>query len=86
MADQQSQSQKDPSLYHLPPQSIEAEESLLSAILVDNNTLLDVVEILSAVDFYRSAHQKILNASIKKEREKAIQLMEQHIQEVRTSY
>jgi hypothetical protein len=35
MADQQLQSQKDPSLYRLPPQSIEAEESLLSAILVD---------------------------------------------------
>jgi replicative DNA helicase len=62
MAEQQSQSQKDPSLYHLPPQSIEAEESLLSAILVDNNTLLDVVEILSAPDFYRSAHQKIFAA------------------------
>ena len=43
MADQQLQNQKDPSLYHLPPQSIEAEESLLSAILLDNNTLLDVV-------------------------------------------
>ncbi len=64
MADQQVQKQKDPSLYHLPPQSIEAEESLLSAILVDNNTLLDVVEILSADDFYRTAHQKIFAAII----------------------
>ncbi|MCK5202502.1 MAG: replicative DNA helicase, partial [Desulfobacterales bacterium] len=43
----------------MPPQSIEAEESLLSAILIDNNTLLDVVEILSTADFYRTAHQKI---------------------------
>ncbi|MGW8304085.1 MAG: replicative DNA helicase [Desulfobacterales bacterium] len=59
MAEQQLQSQKDPSLYRLPPQSIEAEESLLSAILVDNNTLLDVIEILSTDDFYRTAHQKI---------------------------
>lgn len=33
-----------------------------------------------------SAHQKILNAIINKEREKAIQLMEQHIQEIKTSY
>ena len=64
MADQQLQNQKDPSLYRLPPQSIEAEESLLSAILVDNNTLLDVVEILSADDFYRTAHQKIFAAII----------------------
>ena len=64
MADQQLQNQKDPSLYHLPPQSIEAEESLLSAILLDNNTLLDVVEILAVADFYRTAHQKIYAAII----------------------
>jgi replicative DNA helicase len=62
MADQQPQNQKDPALYHLPPQSIEAEESLLSAILLDNNTLLEVVEILSVADFYRTAHQKIYAA------------------------
>ena len=53
---------KDPSLYHIPPQSLEAEESILSAILVDNNVLLDVIEILSPDDFYRSAHQKIFAA------------------------
>ena len=64
MADQQLQNQKDPSLYHLPPQSIEAEESLLSAILLDNNTLLDVVEVLAVADFYRTAHQKIYAAII----------------------
>jgi replicative DNA helicase len=64
MADQQPQNQKDPSLYHLPPQSIEAEESLLSSILLDNNTLLDVIEILAVADFYRTAHQKIFAAII----------------------
>ncbi len=53
---------KDPSLYHIPPQSLEAEESILSAILVDNDTLLEVLEILSPEDFYRSAHQKIFSA------------------------
>jgi len=50
---------KDPSLYHLPPHNLEAEESILSAILIDNNILLDVLEILSPEDFYKSAHQKI---------------------------
>ena len=54
--------EKAPSLYHLPPQSLEAEESILSAILVDNDTLLEVLEILSPKDFYRSAHQKIFAA------------------------
>ena len=62
MAETRSQKPKDPSLYHIPPQNIEAEDSLLSAILVDNDTLLDVVEILSPDDFYRSAHQKIYAA------------------------
>jgi replicative DNA helicase len=62
MPEQPLQNQKDPSLLHLPPHSIEAEESLLSAIIVDNNTLLDVIEILAAADFYRSAHHKIFAA------------------------
>ena len=52
----------DPSLKKLPPQSIEAEESILSAILLDNSTLLDVLELLSPEDFYRTAHQKIFAA------------------------
>lgn len=55
-------SSKDPSLQKLPPQSIEAEESILSAILLDNSTLLDVLEILSPDHFYRTAHQKIFAA------------------------
>jgi len=62
MADKKLKTGKDPYLYHLPPQSLEAEESILSAILVDNNTLLDILEILSPEDFYRSAHQKIFSA------------------------
>jgi replicative DNA helicase len=52
----------DPSLIHLPPQSIEAEESLFSAILIDNEALQDVVEVLTPPDFYRPAHQKIFSA------------------------
>jgi len=62
MTDSQLQTKKDPSLYHLPPQSLEAEESILSAILIDNDTLIEVLEILSPEDFYRSAHQKIFTA------------------------
>ena len=55
-------SSNDPTLQKLPPHSIEAEESILSAILLDNSTLLDVLEILSADHFYRTAHQKIFAA------------------------
>ena len=50
---------KDPTLHKLPPQSIEAEESILSAILIDNSTLIDILEILSAEDFYKTAHKLI---------------------------
>jgi replicative DNA helicase len=56
--------QNDPSLYAVPPQNIEAEQSILSAILIDNNTLLDVIEVLSQGDFYKTAHQKIYSAII----------------------
>lgn len=55
--------EKDPLLSKMPPHSLEAEESLLSAILLDNETFLDIVEILTPEDFYRSAHQKIYSAA-----------------------
>ena len=47
---------------HIPPQNVEAEESILSAILIDNHALLDVLEILAAEDFYKTAHQMIYAA------------------------
>jgi replicative DNA helicase len=64
MVDRQFQNKQDPSLYKIPPQSIEAEESLLSGILIDNNTLLDIIDIISPEDFYRSAHQKIFSGIV----------------------
>ncbi|MDM8515585.1 replicative DNA helicase [Desulfobacterales bacterium HSG16] len=48
----------------LPPQNIEAEESLISSILIDNNTLSDIVEVLTPDDFYRSSHQKIFEVCL----------------------
>jgi replicative DNA helicase len=51
--------QKDPLLHKLPPQNIEAEEALISAILIDNSTLNEIIEILSPDDFYKGAHQII---------------------------
>jgi len=62
MAERDPQAPKESELLNLPPQNIEAEESLLSAILVDNTALLEVVEILAPEDFYRTAHQKIFAA------------------------
>lgn len=55
---------KETATQHLPPQNLEAEESILSAILIDNSSLIDVLDILTAEDFYRSAHQIIFSAVI----------------------
>jgi replicative DNA helicase len=56
--------EKDPWLQKVPPQNLEAEQSILSAILIENHTLPEVLEILSEKDFYREAHQKIFSAMV----------------------
>ena len=43
----------------VPPQSLEAEDSLLGAVLLDNTALDRVVELLTPDDFYSDAHRKI---------------------------
>jgi replicative DNA helicase len=47
---------------HTPPQNIEAEQSVLGGILLDNDVLNELAGNLSADDFYKSAHQKIYSA------------------------
>jgi len=54
----------DPSSHKLPPQNIEAEQSVLGGILIENEAINKVMEILSAEDFYRDAHRKIFYAMI----------------------
>lgn len=54
--------EKDTSFNQIPPQNLEAEESVLSAILLDNDVLLEVLEILSPEDFYKSSHNNIFKA------------------------
>jgi len=53
---------QDPLLHRVPPHDIDAEESLLSAVLIDNTNLFDITEILDPEDFYKQAHQKIYKA------------------------
>ncbi|PIX21773.1 MAG: replicative DNA helicase, partial [Deltaproteobacteria bacterium CG_4_8_14_3_um_filter_45_9] len=54
----------DLSSHKLPPQNIEAEQSILGGILIENEAVNRVMEILDADDFYRDAHRKIFNALI----------------------
>jgi replicative DNA helicase len=54
----------DFSSHKLPPQHIEAEQSILGGILIENEAINRVTEILDADDFYRDGHRKIFNALI----------------------
>lgn len=48
---------------HMPPHSLEAERSVLGALLLDGNAYSKVADIgLEAVDFYREAHARIFEA------------------------
>ncbi len=46
----------------LPPQSLEAEVSVLGGILLENEALTRVLEVIREGDFYREAHRKIFSA------------------------
>ncbi|OGP69865.1 MAG: replicative DNA helicase [Deltaproteobacteria bacterium RBG_13_47_9] len=54
----------DISSHKLPPQNVEAEQSVLGGILIENEAVNKVMEILTADDFYRDAHSRIFNALI----------------------
>ena len=46
----------------VPPQSLEAEESVLGSILLDNQAINICLERIRAEDFYKSGHQTIFEA------------------------
>ncbi len=48
----------------LPPQSLEAEMSILGGILVDNDAINRALEIITPDDLYRESHRKIMRAMI----------------------
>jgi len=48
----------------IPPHNIEAEQSVLGGILIDNEVLPGVLEILAGDEFYRAAHRTIFAAII----------------------
>ena len=43
----------------LPPHSVEAEQSLLGGLLIDNEALDKVADVMSEIDFYRHDHRLI---------------------------
>ncbi len=53
----------DDILKRVPPQNLEAEQSVLGAILLDNEGINQALEILSADDFYRESHREIFRGA-----------------------
>ena len=43
----------------LPPQNIEAEQSVLGSVLVDSDALFKIAELIVSDDFYRNDHAEI---------------------------
>jgi replicative DNA helicase len=63
-------------LEKLPPQNLDAEQSVLGAVLLDNHALNRALELLSPDDFYKEAHRRIFQAILDLyERNEAIDLV-----------
>jgi len=52
----------DSTLHRIPPQNLEAEQSILGGILLDNQGINAVLELLSVRDFYSESHRRIFEA------------------------
>lgn len=53
-----------PSFDRLPPQNIEAEQSVLGAVLLENEAISIAIEHLNPYDFYKESHKKIFTSMI----------------------
>ncbi len=49
----------------IPPQNLEAEQSVLGSMIIEKDAIFAATEVLSEEDFYRTSHQKIFNAIVK---------------------
>src|SRR3989344_967083 len=46
----------------IPPQNIEAEQSLLGALLIDRDAMIKIADSVTPEDFYKDAHRAIFEA------------------------
>jgi replicative DNA helicase len=61
---------------NITPYSLEAEQSILGAVLLENNALLKALELVTAADFYRDSHRRIFRAMLELfDRNEAIDLV-----------
>jgi replicative DNA helicase len=52
------------SIGKLPPQNIEAEQSLIGCLLLDKEAIYKVTDVINAEDFYHNSHKEIFQAMI----------------------
>jgi replicative DNA helicase len=55
----------DESILKVPPQSIEAEQSVIGALLIDKEAVFKIIESIRPEDFYREEHRLIISAVFK---------------------
>src|SRR3989344_9657185 len=48
----------------LPPHNIEAEQSLLGALLIDKEAIIKIGDKINAVDFYKTVHGMIYESMV----------------------
>ena len=48
----------------LPPQNIEAEQSLLGCLMLDKDAIVKVVDTIRSEDFYKGSHQDVYQAMV----------------------
>ena len=51
-------------LNQLPPQDIEAEQSVLGSLLIDKDAIVKIADIIAAGDFYRKSHEMIFKVMV----------------------
>ena len=51
------------SYLRMPPQDIEAEMSVLGALMIDGNVMAQVADILNPEDFYREDHKMVYDSA-----------------------
>lgn len=55
---------KSESIDRLPPQNIEAEQSVLGSLLIDQEAIVRVADIITPEDFYKTIHRDIMVAML----------------------
>ena len=51
-------------LEKIPPQNLEAEQSLLGSLLIDKNAIIKIAELVRPADFYKETHGKIFETMV----------------------